>query len=56
MPNIIVTAFEPFNGRNTNISLEVLKNFKTNAIDRYSLNLYFKIQLNHRILKITNSS
>ena len=26
MPNIIVTAFEPFNGRETNTSLEVLKN------------------------------
>lgn len=34
MPNIIVTAFEPFNGRNTNISLEVLKNFKTNAMKK----------------------
>lgn len=34
MPNIIVTAFEPFNGRNTNISLEVLKNLKTNAMKK----------------------
>lgn len=34
MPNIIVTAFEPFNGRNTNTSLEVLKNLNSHVIKR----------------------
>lgn len=37
MHNIIVTAFEPFNGRDTNTSLEVLKNLNSKNILKRTL-------------------
>ena len=37
MSNIIITAFEPFNQRNTNTSLEVLDNIKSKNISKKTL-------------------